>query len=388
MPWCRWISLLVAGFTGLVLFALILPAIQQAREVARKTRTRDNMHQLGIAVHNYCDVHQSLPPGGVVNADGEGYHGWMTFMLPYVDQDPCYAWIDFDSAWNDRRNDHLFRYPHATFQIPGVADVNTAEGYALTHYQANPNLLYCNSHVKFEDVFEGLEQTWLAGETVGRYQPRGYPFNWRPLGDCLNCGPETYGGRSGYDTCFLFADGSVRTIANDVSTDVLSKMAAACHQPDAAAIDVPDRQFDCTTQAWNIGIRGFREGDPFDSLYATIWYNGEGVADTVVFVARNDEQPAPADLSTVTIEFPEIRELIGAPVIDDEGARMLLKLHNLECLTTEGIDVSDAGLADLKQMKRLEQLTVGSIGDETLGALRSTFPDCEFHVDEEFDRWR
>jgi Protein of unknown function (DUF1559) len=379
MPWRRWTSWLVAGFTGLVLFALIVPAIQQAREAARRTEVRNRLHEIGLAVHNYCDVHESLPPGGVMDGEGEGYHGWMTSTLPYLDQDPCYSMINFDYAWDDRRNDHIFRMSHGMFEAPGIVEVATSEGYALTHYQGNPNLLYRNSHVRFEDMPEGLEQTWLMGEVAGRYQPQGYPFNWRPLGDCLNCGPESYRSPSGFSSCFLFADASVRTITNNVSADVLTAMAADCRRPDAEAVAVPDRRFECVTRRWNVGLLGSREGDPFDSLYAMIWYNSEQFAETAVFVARSDV-PTLDDMETVISTCPEIRELIDAPVIDDECATMFVKLHNLEYLTTTGIDVSHAGLADLGRLTKLEHLEAGSVDADTLSALRSALPGCEIRA--------
>lgn len=378
MPWRRWTSWLVSGFTGLVLFALILPAIQQAREAARRTEVWNRLHQVGVAVHNYCDVYQSLPPGGVMDGEGKGYHGWMTSTLPYLDQDPCYSMIDFDYAWDDRRNENIFRMSHGMFEAPGIVEVATTEGYALTHYQANPNLLYRNSHVRFEDMPEGLEQTWLMGEVAGRYQPQGYPFNWRPLGDCLNCGPESYGSPSGLVSCFLFADASVRIISNDVSADVLTAMAADCRRPDDEATAVPDRRFEYVKQRRAVGVLGSSEDDPFNTPYATIGYDAEGVAESAVFLGRSDV-PTLDDVETVISRCPEIRELINAPVIDDKVSRMLVKLHSLEVLTTHGVDVSDAGLADLKRLTKLEELDAGRVDADTLSALRSALPGCEIH---------
>lgn len=248
MPWRRWISLLVAGFTGLVLFALILPAIQQAREAAWRTESRDKLHNIGVALHNYHDVHGALPPGGVVSEAGEGHHGWMTYTLFYVDKNPVYPLIDFDRPWNDPLNDYIFCAEIPIYQMPGVAEIATTEGYALAHCQGNPDLMHRNSHVALGDLTAGLDNTWLVGETAGRYQPWGYPFNWHPLGNCLNCGPESFGRPSGTGAFLLFADGSVRFISNDVTSDVLNSMDAAGPQPDPDAVSAPVRRFECVTQ--------------------------------------------------------------------------------------------------------------------------------------------
>ena len=240
LPPRRWLSPLIAVFTGMVLFALILPAIQQAREAARRTLSRNNLHQIGLAMYNYHDVHVCLPTGGVVGATGKGQHGWMTFLLPYVDSSPLYNSIDFDHSWNASWNDEAICTWYPAYLMPGIAEVATIEGYALTHCQANPDVFYRNSNTTISDLSDDLESTWLVGETTGNHQPWGYPFNWRPLGDCLNCGPESFGRPSGYGACILFADGSViGLISNEISADRTESrvdLDREGSQPDAAAI--------------------------------------------------------------------------------------------------------------------------------------------------------
>jgi prepilin-type N-terminal cleavage/methylation domain-containing protein len=87
-----------------VLAALLLPAVQQARETARLTQCRMNLRQIGIALHHYHDVHDCLPPGvigspvsdsvsGVIGASEDGY-GWPVYLLPYLDQAPLYSYLN------------------------------------------------------------------------------------------------------------------------------------------------------------------------------------------------------------------------------------------------------------------------------------------------------
>ena len=80
------IELLVVIAIIAVLVALLLPAVQQAREAARRSQCKNNLKQIGLALHNYHDVANTLPPGWIQTM---GY-GWTTMILPYVDQAPLY----------------------------------------------------------------------------------------------------------------------------------------------------------------------------------------------------------------------------------------------------------------------------------------------------------
>lgn len=102
------IELLVVIAIIAILIALLLPAVQQAREAARRSQCKNNMKQLGLALHNYHDSHRVLPPGDI-NAGGYD-SGWLPtgsevrnhtaymFMLPFLDQTSIYNEIDFSLA--------------------------------------------------------------------------------------------------------------------------------------------------------------------------------------------------------------------------------------------------------------------------------------------------
>jgi prepilin-type N-terminal cleavage/methylation domain-containing protein len=95
------IELLVVIAIIAILIALLLPAVQQAREAARRTQCKNNVKQLGLALHNYHDNFLVFPPGAVVSANtANGYQGWgwNLMVLPFMDQAPLYNQYNFSST--------------------------------------------------------------------------------------------------------------------------------------------------------------------------------------------------------------------------------------------------------------------------------------------------
>ena len=85
--------LVVIAIIG-ILIALLLPAVQAAREAARRSQCSNNLKQLGLAVHTFHDVNKQLPPATLLPGGVSSYLTWAVFVLPYMEQQAVYSAFD------------------------------------------------------------------------------------------------------------------------------------------------------------------------------------------------------------------------------------------------------------------------------------------------------
>ena len=101
------IELLVVIAIIAVLVSLLLPAVQQAREAARRSQCKNNLKQMGLAIANYESTFTVYPPRTIYGPAVGGaskFFCWTTMILPYMDQAPLYNQMNFGVSWSDMQN--------------------------------------------------------------------------------------------------------------------------------------------------------------------------------------------------------------------------------------------------------------------------------------------
>jgi len=188
--------LVVIAIIG-VLVALLLPAVQAAREAARRTQCSNNLKQLALGLHNYHDTHRAFPLGGAPNQ----YLGYAARLLPFIEQQPLYDRVRFGEVYSSPSNyavgaariDAFFCPSASVLQSLHAPEQSNGERCYTIHYYANSGpigtnpmsgqnynvkseyessfgqfaidgIIYYRSSLRMADVTDGTSNTIALGE--------------------------------------------------------------------------------------------------------------------------------------------------------------------------------------------------------------------------------
>lgn len=266
------IELLVVIAIIAVLIALLLPAVQQAREAARRAACKNNLCQIGLAIHNYEMAQNVLPPGSVnptgpVRSEPSGYHmSWAVQILPYVDQPNVFRMIDFTVGAYDVKNEPARKVLIPIYVCPSdfrsARDEHhvSASNYGGVHHEdeapidhGNHGTFVLNLAVPIDSITDGTSNTLFIGEkalqpeelgwisgTRATLRNAGSPINHNLAGlrnqFPLQANPagtvpvtaESVGGFSSYHTGgahFLIGDGAIRWVNENIELSLLRRLA-------------------------------------------------------------------------------------------------------------------------------------------------------------------
>ena len=258
--------LVVIAIIG-ILIALLLPAVQAAREAARRIQCTNNLSQIALAVQNYNMAHFVYPPGTIneqgpiVNA-AEGYHhDWISQMLPYLEQLSLYRHINFDAGVYDQSNDEVRKVHMNSVRCPSSPSARTELGvtsYAGCHDptetpidEENNGIFFLNSTVRYEDILDGSAHTifvgeklideentlgWMSGtraslRNTGTDINAGLPYRSQEASSkqaAADQGPLFVGGFGSHHPGggnFAFGDGHVSFLSERIETETLQQLA-------------------------------------------------------------------------------------------------------------------------------------------------------------------
>ena len=196
---------------------------------SRQSQSKNNMKQIGLALHFHHEAHQTFPAGATVDNHGNPQHSWVTAILPFFDQKPLYEQIDQTKAWNDPANLPAMRHILHSLRRPGIAPnlhprIRVRDKPAVSHYAANQYVFRPGLGLRTQDFKDGTSNTILAGEVRSHFVPWGKPGNWRDPRLGINQSPLGFGSPSKGGANLLLGDGTVRFISEKIDPDVLRRL--------------------------------------------------------------------------------------------------------------------------------------------------------------------
>jgi len=264
--------LVVIAIIG-ILMGLLLPAVQMAREAARRAQCANNLRQMGLALHNYESSKQKFPLGGIQS----NFTSMFAAILPYIEHGNTYDRYDFTLYYTDPYNADISQQQVPVFLCPSmdlprrVPEPLGDEVGGPSSYLANegtgmlmpvhdgmfglswPGFNFNNRPVAFRDIVDGTSNTFAVAETTYRARDYLWASNVPDIGGSVRYGlarwvvgyprgvsmgttrfplnrpsAATLGGySSGHPggLNFLWMDGSVRFIAEDLDPSILDAMA-------------------------------------------------------------------------------------------------------------------------------------------------------------------
>jgi prepilin-type N-terminal cleavage/methylation domain-containing protein len=171
--------LVVIAIIG-ILVALLLPAIQAAREAARRSSCTNNVRQTILAIHNYEFANEFFPSGtkndtGPIKSEPVGNHmSWIALVLPQLDERARFAQLDYSAGAYDDRNTPVAEVPIPVLTCPSDdTTVRSYSSYAGCHHDVeapidadNHGVLFLNSKITFDDLRDGSAYTIFVGEKI------------------------------------------------------------------------------------------------------------------------------------------------------------------------------------------------------------------------------
>ena len=208
-----------------VLAGMLLPAVQSAREAARRTQAMNNYRQVVLAMHNYESTHGRLPPQAICDKQGKPLLSWRVMLLPYIEDGDLYEQFRLDEPWDSEHNLKLVERMPAVYGDPAAPD-QAARGLTTVQVLTGKDTPFPvpdrNPHLA--TISDGLSRTLAIVEAM---PDKAVPWT-KP--DDLEFDPEDplagVGNPRRQAGLFVAAmlDGSVRVLTPDIDPEVFKSL--------------------------------------------------------------------------------------------------------------------------------------------------------------------
>ncbi len=213
-PGLTLVEFLVVFGIVIVLIALFLPAIRRdIGPTVRRVECKNNLKQIGLALHNYHDEYQAFPPANTVDAEGRPLHSWRTLILPFLGYPSLYESIDLTKPWDDPANVAVSETMPPVYRCPSADNPpNTTTYVGLV---APTSCLHPTDPRPLSEITDGTSNTLMVIEvSLDKAVPWMSPHDGG-VEFVLSFGPETEFAHSG-GTQAAFADGSVQLLSAEM----------------------------------------------------------------------------------------------------------------------------------------------------------------------------
>lgn len=231
---CRWVnrSVFTAGFLVVLFAGCLFMGIQGTQPGYRRVQCKNNLHNIGLAMHNYHDTFLQFPFAGLQTTESETVHSWRVSILTFFDASRIDFEYRFDEPWNSEKNTTVQKMRAHLYQCPSHPTEQPFTAYAML---TGPGTFGGDglTGLSINDITDGTSNTLMIVEACGREiiwtEPRDVEVTDESLG--INLPGDKSGHSRGIISSYhpggahvLFADGAVRFLSEKTEPTVLKAL--------------------------------------------------------------------------------------------------------------------------------------------------------------------
>ena len=365
----RWIEFMVVVSVLVTLFGILLPAIAQVRNAARRTQSLNQLRQLGLGAINYESGRMRFPKASMkIRSSHQCEHGWEIALVPNLESNNLASRIDYDQPWDSARNSHVFSQEFPLFLNPLEDGLFDEEGYGLNHYAANSAVILESGEAATLDSVHSNDV--LFGEICDGYLPWGQPGNARPYTNGVRYDTTSFGNPKFAGAGVVFVDGSTHWIEASAARPKKRATAIFNHRP------------------FELGGTSNLQGFSYYCDYSPT-YNG-GMVFFGVYTGRSKTCDYPEGDSISNGELYRLQRLANLKGVElgdessvtEEGIKTLCELTELKHLSLGDVVIGSSTLQELQKLKQLQwlELVDENLSENDLEVFRQKLTNCIIQV--------